>query len=322
MLVAIFVCTIGLGLVSTNLVLSAFFYGTLVVWSLLVSVRLVVMNAVRTARSTPPQPQSQLPVSTQIRSDLFVDTVTVGERPFVVKQTVTVEAPHDSDIPLNLPVVGYQNVLPVSDATAKVTMPSPAFHTDADLAYQLEEQAHLARVLLSSDALRHFIASVPDSSSPHDVLASVIELGKQRYPSEDGWVVLNEERMGEVCVQCLASAFPTSAEAPYVPVVIPEGTGSLAEMIAGGNVSAAFALIGHRPMFSLSDAVADFDALYRQRQGEATRVSELLRETATSISDDTLRQVMTALSSALDGMYTDEAEAVKTAIMKAVRVRG
>lgn len=314
-LILLALLTIAVGVLGDGLFFMVVFYVVLAVWSLLLSYRLVIINA-----------SGELVVGAEVssdvsrRPDMFPATVLPHSQPVLPVEPVAINY-LGADVPPNLPVVGYRSVGAAMDSSDDSPVSAPA--TGDDLVYALEEQAHAERVLLSSDAMRHFLATVPKETNPSAVMASVITLGKQQFPSEDGWVVINEERMREVCVSCLASAFPVSSSAaPYVPMVVPEGTGSLAEMIASSNVGAAFALIGHRPMFALSDAVADFDAIYRKRRGEATHVSTLLSEVTKDISDDTLRQIMAALTSALDGMYNDEAEAVKTAIMKAVKVRG
>ena len=100
---------------------------------------------------------------------------------------------------------------------------------------------------------------------------------------------------------------------------MPEGTGSLAEAIVTGNVVAAYEMIGSRPMFALADAAADLDAVYRARRGETVAVSDMLRSEAGKLSDEQIKNMISALTGAIDGTYTDEASAVKMAIMKAVK---
>jgi hypothetical protein len=293
--------TAALGVYGDGAVMQGLFLAVLVLFSALVSYRITIM---------PSMIDEAEPVvvvkAEDKRPDLFPATITPDTRPLV---TFT-----DPAVPANLPVVGYAN-------TASDSVVDTAQH-DAEMARALETQAHQAHVLLSTDALRHFIATVPPGQDPASLMASVIMTARDRYPSEDGWVVISEARMREVCVRCLASAVPASNTEPYVPTVIPEGAGSLAEMIALGNLGAAFALIGHRPMFALADAVADFDAVYRARRDSSVAVSDLLRQATASTSDETVKAVISALTSALDGTYTDEAEAVKTAIMKAIKAHG
>jgi hypothetical protein len=306
-LVFMAVATIALGIFGSGPIILGVFYVLLVTFSTLVSYRLVLVRAFKESavlEAGLPHIDADAPAA---HPDIYVERVTVDRRPLVQFT--------DTNVPANLPVVGYSSVAQAAETTEEA-------QDDAELARALETQAHEAHVLLSTDALRHFIATVPPGTEPQSLMASVITSAKARFPSEDGWVVVSESRMRDVCVTCLASVVPTSSTEPYAPTVIPEGTGSLAEMIAEGNLGAAFALIGNRPMFSLADAVADFDALYRQRQGQDANTSALLNDLAVTMNDDTIKAVINALTSALDGTYTDEAEAVKTAIMKAIKARG
>jgi hypothetical protein len=73
-------------------------------------------------------------------------------------------------------------------------------------------------------------------------------------------------------------------------------------------------------MIALADAASDFDAIYRARKGESVTVSELLVSSTSAYSDQQLKTAIEALTGAVDGTYTDEASAVKMAIMKAVNV--
>ncbi|MBY0309543.1 hypothetical protein K2Q16_00115 [Patescibacteria group bacterium] len=301
------VATIALGVFGGGPIALGLFYILLVTFSTLVSYRLVLVRTFKEAavlEAGLPHIDADAPAP---HPGIFVEKVAVDTRPLVQFS--------DGNVPANLPVLGYSNPAESVESTEEA-------HEDAELARALENQAHTAHVLLSTDALRHFVATVPSGTDLKDLMASVIKAVKSRYPSEDGWVVVSESRMRDVCVACLATPVSASSTEPYVPTVIPEGTGSLAEMITLGNLGAAFALIGHRPMFALADAVADFDALYRSRRGDEVNLSALLRDNTETMSDDSLKAVINALTSALDGTYTDEAEAVKTAIMKAIKARG
>jgi hypothetical protein len=99
------------------------------------------------------------------------------------------------------------------------------------------------------------------------------------------------------------------------------GTGSLAEAVLLGNVTLALALIKDRPMVALADATADLDAAYRQLRGLPVidaSVSELLKSQASRYTPEELVLIIQALTSAIDGTYTDELSAVKIAIAKAI----
>jgi hypothetical protein len=73
-------------------------------------------------------------------------------------------------------------------------------------------------------------------------------------------------------------------------------------------------------MFALADAAADLDAVYRNRKGESNIVSQMLTEETENLSTEQISEMIAAVTGALDGTYTDEASAVKMAIMKAVKV--
>lgn len=298
------------GMYGSGVLAVAGFYAALTLTAVVVSYALSVAPYVPASWAQSDSDYEPVPhldrVAVNAHPGILVEKVTIDERPLAVFT--------DPQVPVNLPVAAGSTLPSVAAMIGEV-------RDDADLARILETQAHEARVLLSTDAIQSFIASVPAGTSPQTLMASVLAQAKMQYPSEDGWVVLSAARMNEVCLECVAAPMVTEAT-PYVPTMVPAGVGSLAEMIAEGNLGAAFSLIGHRPMFALADAVADFDALYRSRRGEATTVSPLLLEQAKDISDDTIKAITIALTSALDGTYTNEAEAVKTAIMKAVKARG
>jgi hypothetical protein len=75
-------------------------------------------------------------------------------------------------------------------------------------------------------------------------------------------------------------------------------------------------------MFSLADAAGDLDAVYRMRKGESVMVSDLLVKETANLSDEQIKNMIASLTGAIDGTYTDEASAVKVAIMKAVKELG
>jgi hypothetical protein len=221
-----------------------------------------------------------------------------------------------SAAPANLPtapVVGYSN-MPV----VEVHNPVNPHHVTEEVVTALENRAHSQMALLSSDAIRHFISTTAGTLERNEALDAVIAEAKSKYPLEDGWIVINEARMQNLCETCLANAVASQA-APYVPALVPEGSSSLAEAIVTGNIVAAYEMIGNRPMFALADAAADFDNVVRARRGSDVKVSNLLATEAAKLSDEKIKNIVAALTGALDGTYTDEASAVKMAIMKAVK---
>jgi uncharacterized repeat protein (TIGR01451 family) len=237
------------------------------------------------------------------RPDLFVKTT-------VAPVVRTVTAPEN--LPTGPVVVGYENSVEMATEVYHPQQVSDAVVTD------LENRAHSQKALLSSDAVRHFVATTNGTVDRHTMLDEVIAEAKKTYPLEDGWIVVNESRMRNLCTVCQERQHASSA-APFIPATIPEGSGSLAEAIVTGNIVAAYQMIGNRPMFALADAAADLDAVYRNRRGGKSVVSEMLTVETKKLSDEQLKQAITALTGALDGTYTSEEEAVKMAIMKAVK---
>jgi hypothetical protein len=256
------------------------------------------------------------PTPEQIRPDVFVASVMA---PVIPPSAI---APSNLPIASKAAVIGYDSLVTNDQKVAVPAVSSNAHQVNDEAVTTLENLAHEKKALLSSDAIRHFIATTSTPSEREKALQEVIMLARGKYPSEDGWVVINEKRMQELCTTCQVNAqAEVVKQDPYVPTVIPEGSGSLAEAIVTGNVVAAYEMIGHRPMFALADAASDLDSVYRTRKGAKVGViSDLLKSESDKLSDEQIMSMIQALTGALDGVYTDEASAVKMAIMKAVKV--
>ena len=184
-----------------------------------------------------------------------------------------------------------------------------------DVATEVENRAHAEHVLFSGEAMRYFMETT-NPNNRMSVLDSVLEEAKASYPAEDGWVVLNYERLMKTCEACVAKTQSTPTPS-FAPTTTNIGNSSLAEAIVTGNIVAAYQMIGNRPMIALADTAADLDALYRAKQGADVTVSKLLAHA--DVKTEQLHDAISALTGALDGTYTNEAEAVKMAIMKAVK---
>jgi hypothetical protein len=221
-----------------------------------------------------------------------------------------------NNLPTGTPVIGYGNSEEIEE---KSIVSSNVHNINDEEMTRIENHAHAQRVLLSSDAIRHLIATTNTEEERVIALDQVIVAAKSQFPAEDGWVVLNEKRMQDLCVVCSVNQ-TSSSKAPYIPAIVPEGSGSLAEAIVTGNVVAAYEMIGNRPMFALADAAADLDAVYRIRRGLEASASELLMKETVTLTNEQILQMISALTGALDGTYTDEAAAVKMSIMKAIKV--
>tara|TARA_B100000508_G_scaffold141067_1_gene145853 strand:- start:5251 stop:8847 length:3597 start_codon:yes stop_codon:yes gene_type:complete len=274
------------------------FYALLVAWALYVTYLLVARNRGEVPVTDAPVNPNAVAMerATETRPDLFA-AATAG------MEATAKAAP--TNLPTGTVTVGYENEV------------NPHQVDDA-IVTTIENRAHEQKALLSSDAVRHFVSTTSDEAEREGALDAVIVEAKKNYPLEDGWIVINEARMRNLCDVCQANEASSDSE-PFIPATVPEGTGSLAEAIVTGNVVAAYDMIGNRPMFALADAAADLDAVYRKRRGNDVAVSEMLISETKDLSDEKIKSMIAALTGALDGTYTDEASAVKMAIMKAVK---
>ncbi len=289
------------------------FYLLLISWALYLAYVLVIKrDVIGGYKLAPSHIVAEAPTPEEIRPELFVASVKTPIAP-------TLMHVQPNNLPVAQAVVGYAKSPEVAQLTVAPTVKSFSQQATDEVVTAIENHAHAKRALLSSDAIRQLIGSTSSFEDSIATLNEVILEAKSKYPSEDGWVVINEKRMHELCLSCKAKPVPSSV-APYIPTVIPDGSGSLAEAIVTGNIIAAYEMIGHRPMFALADAATDMDSVYRYRRGEKEVISELLLEATAKLTDDQLKKIIEALTGALDGTYTDEASAVKMAIMKAVKV--
>ncbi len=279
-------------------ILTMIFYGLLLLWALYLAYIIVIRrNSVGGLALAPATPAPVLPSVKTIETPKFVSTeAEVAVMTPVVAATAATPAP----------VVGY----------AAVTR-DEAYDAVAN---KVEDSAHAKRVLLSSEAMRHFIDAT-DEANREDTLTAILEKTKASYPSEDGWVVLNLERMQNVLAAVLASVATPAVEPviTFTPASAIAGNSSLAEAVVTGNIVAAYQMIGHRPMVALAEAATELDALYRSKQGHEVLLSGLLQAEGENLSVEQVKAAIAALTGALDGTYSDEAEAVKMAILKAIK---
>ncbi len=289
-------------------ILTLLFYTLLMAWALYVAYLLVIkrdaLGGLTFARTAPVEPSTRF-IPEQVRPDVFVANVKAPEMPISTLPT---------NLPTGTPAVGY-----VNHVEDEVVTEVASHQIDDSEMTMIENHAHAQHVLLSSDAIRHFIATTNTTTERTIALDQVLVAARAQFPAEDGWVVLNEKRMQELCVVCAVNA-QKAVESTYTPAVVPQGAGSLAEAVVTGNVVAAYELIGNRPMFALADAAADLDSVYRIRRGIEAKASELLMKETANLTNEQILKMIEALTGALDGAYNDEASAVKMAIMKAIKV--
>lgn len=318
-------------------ILTTIFYTLLVAWALMVAYWFVVRRdsvagvtlatptpvegaphgGVHTRTEEPVVEASEVASSTHVAS-VAAPTAPVAHEPAPAAPTGT--------FPSNLPTAGANPVIGYANAAKQeqeVETPTPVAAGTASNATNIEDVAHEHRVLLSSDAMAFFSTTFKNHNDHVTVMKELVIVAKNTLPTEDGWVVINKARMQTLCEEVAkeAESTPTAAPAPSTSQesAAPTGKSSLAEAIVTGNVAAAYQMIGSRPMFSLADAAADLDAAYRKKHGVDADVSALLASETAKLSEEQLRGAIAALTGALDGVYTSEEEAVKMAIMKAVK---
>ena len=282
-------------------VLTFMFYVLLMAWALYIAYFLLIRKkidgsfataTIGTIPGTTPDGVLHMKKAESVRPDAFVAATAAP---------VAAEAP--TNLPTDEKTVGNESYF----AGALVT------ENQADqIVTDLENRAHSQRTLLSSDAIAFFMAATEGSVDRNQTLDEVIAQAKASYPLEDGWVVLNQTRMGSLCETMNVRTIAAHES-------LPTGSGSLAEAIVTGNIVAAYEMIGNRPMFALAEAAADLDSVVRHRKGDKSPISDLLSAETKNLSDQQLQNMITALTGAIDGTYTDEASAVKMAIMKAVK---
>jgi hypothetical protein len=280
--------------------LTMVFYGLLLLWALYLTYVLVIrrnsIGGVALASATPVVSTPSTPADVATSAHPAMPAATMNTPRFVSAESVAAVAP----------IMGYAQAAAHRDEAYDVA------------ATKVEDAAHLERVLFSSEAMRHFIDTTTESTRM-SVLATVLSQAKASYPSEDGWVVLNLERMSKMNVAAPTVAEVAPAISIFTPATVTAGNSSLAEAIVTGNIVAAYQLIGNRPMVALAEAAAELDTLYRAKQGAAVTLSQLLQTKGAEYSLEQVKAAIAALTSALDGTYTDENEAVKMAILKAIK---
>lgn len=285
-------------------ILTLMFYLLLMAWALYVTYFLVLRQRAVSGEVYFTPDMGSKETGTHFGTESMKKAETVRPDVFVTVATAVETSP------VNLPTapaaaVGYESYFAGNAVSEK---------TADEVVTQLENRAHAQKALLSSDAIEYFMKTTEGEIERNEAMDSVIAEAKKHYPLEDGWIVINQARMQSLCETCVVKTETTD-----VLSELPTGTGSLAEAIATGNVVAAYEMIGNRPMFSLANAAADFDAVFRNRQGGNEIISDLLATESTKLSDEQIKNIITSLTGALDGTYTDEASAVKMAIMKAVK---
>jgi len=151
------------------------FYAVLLGWSLFLAYVLVVPRGTATVAATVATPAQEMKQAEAIRPDVFA-SVTAAP-------SVAPTAPAPTNLPIAAP----------APASAPTMAAVATADTPVDVA-ALEALAHNQQALLSSDAINTFITTVPVAEQLQKMV-SVVTAAKAQFPLEDGWVVINNDRM-------------------------------------------------------------------------------------------------------------------------------
>ena len=170
-------------------VLTALFYIVLALWALYLTYVLVIprksnIAASVVANSSPATEADAIAAAQAEKAAALQATAAPAPAPVapaVQSAAATVAAP------ANLPTGTGTPVAPVS--TAAVKAPDVPVEVAA-----LETIANNNQALLSSDAMKTFITTVPVQQQL-DAIVTVVNTAKSQFPLEDGWVVINNDRM-------------------------------------------------------------------------------------------------------------------------------
>jgi hypothetical protein len=235
--------------------------------------------------------------------------------------TVALSAPTNLPTAAREVIYGYGAVASTREEETNINEET---ENDEAVAY-LEARAHRHNLILSSDAIRLIIDQADSLEEQESLLDEVAARAKEAYPREDGWTVLNRERIAALFAEHEAAPAPV-AETHSSEVEETVKTSLLAEAIVTGNIAAAYAALGNSPMIALADAAADLDIIFRARRGDekawdafSLPTSDMLVRAASHLTSEQIESAIGALTTAIDGIYQDEAAAVKLAVMKAIK---
>lgn len=341
--------------------LTALFYGVLVLWSLGIAYIIVVKKGSVFGYSLANVRGSRI-----VRKDIHgaqVDTNLLPHKELDLGENIApVAASAKAAAPVNLPTdLGDIAELYGADAANVLDGTDP----DADDKYAyLEEHAHEKNVLLSSDAIRLIVDEEHEESEQLALLDSIIARAKENYPKEDGWLVVNRERITELLKHTKAEekdaepkaaasgswssapkdsapknnaaadvAAPTSPmrkehqaerEVTKTEAVSQEANGAseLTLALLSSDLTRAYRALGEAPMQTVVGAASELDALYRAKKGVSVNVATDLMQIGKNVSAEALMGAIDALTEAIEGVYQDEHAAVKVAIIKAVKAIG
>lgn len=153
-------------------VLTALFYSLLALWGIAVAYILVVKKGSVFGFALAGAASKVAPAG----------AVAMAGRPAFAASTA-------SAVPINLPTA------PVAFAPVQSEEVTEEVAEEEGAISALEQYAQDSRVLLSTDAIRFIVAQAGTLQAQQSLLDMAIRGAKAKFPTEDGWLVLNKERM-------------------------------------------------------------------------------------------------------------------------------
>lgn len=111
-----------------------------------------------------------------------------------------VEAPYALPVAAPSSVVGYESFYDSTPASLPVAEEgvfeiAPVVTDEETLRTTLKERAQDMQALISTDAVNFIIAQGGDETAATELLDMIVDVAKATYPKEDGWVMINKERI-------------------------------------------------------------------------------------------------------------------------------
>lgn len=210
--------------------------------------------------------------------------------------------------PIAPPIPGMARPETAAAPQSKVVAPPTNIPTEGiDLNAELEEYATRHKALLSGEARKMIIAQANnDPAALERVMNDVVTAAKERFPREDGWLLLNQSRVAQVLMKQGMSTIPLF----------------ISWMLAG-NEKQLFAFLrnlstqGTAPEHFIRQVIAELDAVYQARLDNVRPDTD--PEISSQLKDvpmHDLEMIITGLTRSLDGRYSSPLDGVKVALTR------
>lgn len=165
--------------------LTTLFYTILVLWSIGVAYVLVVEEGTVFGFS--------LTRRKKVAAQGFMPTFMPQHSDSLVAAEVASAVAPVAVLPEGVPTLEVAAVAPAG--VAEEESETATTETESEAIDMLEERAHESQTLLSSEAIRFILAQTTDAKERLQLLETAIAHAKKNHPSDDGWVVVNKERI-------------------------------------------------------------------------------------------------------------------------------